>query len=120
VETVTSIDISSEHDLADIEACHRVGEILSIQYPGHPWQVGVKHDAGTIHIELPYLTRLRTRFPYGFLLHLSSLRNHDTARKKVIWAGGELLERYGLPRGAATADTPALAMQNGLDRSSPV
>lgn len=119
MHTETAIDIHSEHDAADLAACKLVNDILIQHYPGHPWMVGVNHKAGTVHIELPYQDRIRTRFPYGFLLHLSSLRSEAEARRKVVWAGGELLERYGLPRGRATSDAWNIAAEHGLDRSSP-
>lgn len=113
----TEIDIHSEFDVADIKVCNDVNDILTRYYPGHFWMVGCNHKAGTVHIELPYQTRIQTRFPYGYLLHITSLSNPDVMKKKVMIAGGEMLERYGLPRGAANDYTAIDARKHGLDKS---
>lgn len=111
----TDIDIHTEHDAADIIICQQVNEILQKHYPGHLWAIGCNHDAGIIHIELPYQTRVQTRFPFGFLMHISSTKSYTEMEKKVMQFGGELLERYKLVRGPATDFSAALAKENGLD-----
>lgn len=113
--THAEIDIHTANDAADLIVCHQVNEILQKHYPNHLWAVGCNHEAGTVHVELPYQTRIQTRFPFGFLLHVSSMKNADEMEKKVMLAGGELLERYKLKRGAATSQTRLLAKENGLN-----
>lgn len=118
--TAVAIDIHSEYDAKDITLCKQINDILQKHYPGHPWMVGCNHKAGTIHIELPYLDRLRTRFPYGYMLHINKMVRPSVVRKKTIHAGGELLERYNLARGKATENSELDAAMHGLDRSNAV
>ncbi len=115
MQSQIDIDGHTEHDAADIFVCQQVNEILQKHYPGHLWSVGCNHEAGTIHIELPYQTRVQTRFPFGFLMHISSTRSFAEMEKKVMLFGGELLERYNLARGAATNTSALLARENGLN-----
>lgn len=115
MEAYTDIDGHTERDAADIIVCHQVNEILQKHYPGHLWSVGCNHEAGTVHIELPYATRVKTRFPFGFLLYISSLKSASEMEKKVMRAGGELLERFKLERGRATKFSAMLAKENGLN-----
>ena len=119
MEAVTTIDIHNEHDKADLELCGKVSEILNNNYPYHLWMVGCDHQAGLVYVELPYgkTTKL---FPFGFALHIKKLGNAKSMKKKVVWAGGELLERWNLTRGRASEDVLGLAAENGLDSSGAV
>lgn len=98
--------------MADEDVCRAVGEDLTHYYPGHLWCVGANHEAGTLYIDLPYQKPAHLR-QYGYLMHISTVLGAD-GRKKVMRAGGELLERFGLPRSAATPDADAMARENGL------
>lgn len=115
----TVIDIHTQNDAADIDLCRKVSEILNRHYPKHLWMVGADHKSGMIYVELPYETAIRA-FPFGFALHIGKLGNAKTMKKKVMSAGGELLERFGLKRGAALKDTLGLAKENGLDTSGKI
>lgn len=103
----------SSHDLADVSLCKHVYECLTINYPGHDWLVGADSFAGIVTIDLPYTKPYHLR-NYGYVLHMSSADAPD-ARTRVRRAGGELLERFGLPRAGATEESKARALQNGLD-----
>lgn len=103
---------SGETRMADEDVCLAVGEDLTKHYPGYPWMVGCNHEAGTLQIDLmvdkpPHLRN------YGYMLHISSVLGSD-GQKKVMRAGGELLERYGLRRGWAHPDTEEIAREHGL------
>lgn len=119
MESVTTIDIHSENDLADRELCGKVSDILNRHYPNHLWMVGCDHKSGMVYVELPYETARRA-FPFGFSLHIGKLGNAKSMQKKVMRAGGELLERFNLERGIASRDTLSLAKENGLDSSNKV
>jgi len=97
---------------ADEAVCRAACEELSRFYPEHLWYVEVNHEAGTVSIDLPYQKPPHLR-QYGFLLHLSTVLGSDGA-KKLMRAGGELLERFGLPRGMARPEAGAMARENGL------
>lgn len=116
MEPATAIDIHTRHDAADIALCGKVSEILNRHYPEHLWMVGADHQAGLIYVELPYDPIIRV-YNLGFKLHITKLGNAKSMEKKVMKAGGELLERYKLKRGKASNDVLDLARENGLDRS---
>lgn len=101
-----------EQAMADQDVCVAVGEDLTRAYPGHYWMVGVSHEAGSITIDLqidkpPHLRN------YGYRLNISTVLGAG-GQKAVMRAGGELLERFGLPRGAAHADANEAAKDHGL------
>jgi hypothetical protein len=76
----------------DETVCRAIGRLLHSEYRGHDWQVWVSREAGIAKIWLNCL--MNPAFPY--VLHLTELlRPRD-----VIHAGGEILERYRIPRSA--------------------
>lgn len=98
--------------MADQDVCIAVFEDLAKQYPGYPWCVGCNHEAGTVVIDLmvdkpPHLRN------YAYQLYLSTVLGAE-GQKKVMRAGGELLERFGLQRGWAHPDTAEIAREHGL------
>lgn len=99
--------------MADQDVCIAVGEDLQKHYPDFPWMVGCNHEAGTIAIDLgvekpPGLER------YGYLLHIDTVLGAG-GQTAVMRAGGEILERFGLRRGAAADGFRERAAENGLD-----
>lgn len=104
--------------MADQDVCIAVGEDLQRHYPDYPWMVGCNHEAGTVAIDLavekpPGLER------YGFLLHLDTVLGAG-GQQAVMRAGGEILERFGLQRGAARDGFQERAAENGLDASGAI
>jgi hypothetical protein len=80
------------HKDGDETVCRAIGRLLHGAYRGHDWQVWVSREAGIAKIWLNCL--MNPAFPY--VLHLTELlRPRD-----VITAGGEILERYRVPRSA--------------------
>jgi hypothetical protein len=73
-----------------------VGKALIAAYPGRNWVVDPNIPGGIVTVYLAPLTG-----SYGFVIHLSKL-NHDL-EKTVVWAGGEILERFGLNRNRVVA-----------------
>lgn len=84
---------------ADLALTKRIAETLEQHYPGHAWMVRVTHAGGIAQIALPILMP-RNQF---FVLHLHRLSG-DPGLKAVIRAGGDILERYNLPRQAFSLD----------------
>lgn len=114
-----SVSTPSEFAEQDMKVCAAVKMILDREYPNHPWCIGVDHRAGIVVIDLTY-HKPRHLQKYAYMLHLSSLMAPDNAIK-VRRAGGELLERFGIPRDAAQVDTRmrVLTGQYSLDASNP-
>ena len=57
------------------------------------WRVTVNEQGGVIEVN-----NMAISGRYGFLMHISKI---DSEGRKVVRAGGELLDRYGLPRSKA-------------------
>lgn len=111
-----------ETRMADEDICIAVGEDLTRMYPGYLWMVGADHDAGVVHIrlQLPLDTPAnRVLGEYGYLLYISSVLGAG-GQAKVRNAGGEMLERWGLPRSWAPHDVVEIAQAHGLDISGAV
>ena len=79
----------------------RVAEILVPAYPNHSWRVECRQGV----LIIKHLEASGARGLIGMLRKLSNLPRGSTAlRKEILRAGGELLERAGLARGARTED----------------
>ena len=105
-------DETGPHDAEKIRAeqaiAYFVADELLRHYPGHPWQVDctlyTMHRGeklpGAIQIKLPVI------MPEGksYNIPLRMLRDHNTICALIKRAGGELLERYRLPRSGCSFD----------------
>lgn len=101
-----------ENAMADEDVCRAVGEDLTRAYPGYLWMVGCSHRAGMLKIDLPFYKPPHLR-NYAMQLRISTVLGSG-GQKFVMLAGGELLERLGLPRSAAPGDAARIAAEHGL------
>ena len=90
---VAALDFNTAKDMA--EALHEA-------YPDHAWAVTCEGRTG-----LATVRNMSLAGNWGFVLHLKTLSSASDWKKKVIMAGGELLERFRLRRGAANQDALA-------------
>lgn len=81
---------------AELALCKRMGRVLDFHYPGHPWAVSVDIRQGVAQISIPALLG-----NWAFILHLDG----DTSDQMIVRAGGEILERFHIPR--STIDVAA-------------
>ena len=72
---------------------------LHTHYPGHLWAVTCEGEKGIATVR-----NLGLSGQWGFVLKLVDLSTASDWKKKVVRAGGELLERYRLRRGRLDAD----------------
>ncbi|HKS73269.1 MAG TPA: hypothetical protein VJQ82_08730 [Terriglobales bacterium] len=103
--------------VADIALCKMIYETLLEHYPNHPWLIGANSESGAADIKLLYTDPRNPRTNWGYSLNLNSLVTHDERKRKIVRAGGELLERYGLARNGAREDSLLRAIEHGLDTS---
>jgi hypothetical protein len=103
---------SGPNAMADQDLCQAIGEDLTRAYPGYLWCVGCDHGAGTVCIDLgvPKPIGLEN---WAYLLFIETVIGPG-GQKRVMRAGGELLERYGLRRTFAHTETPEIARGHGL------
>jgi hypothetical protein len=129
---MSDVILDPENTMADQDVCIAVGEYLTQHYPGHPWCVGCSHQprnaaridhGGTVNITLGYSPdRVLDGRPgafLGYLLYISTVLGPGGA-KRVMQAGGELLERWGLPRCGAGHDSALDAKAHGLIKDAAV
>lgn len=107
---------SGENRMADQDVCVAVGEDLTRHFPGYYWMVGCDHNAGSVQIDLQCPKPIGLE-RYGYRLNISTVLGAG-GQKAVMRAGGELLERFGLRRGMAVAETDDIAREHGLDISA--
>lgn len=74
---------------AEVALCKRIFAVLNAEYPGHAWGVEVMMDQGVCKVTIPALLG----FNWGYIIHLDILD-----KKQIIKAGGEILERFKIPR----------------------
>lgn len=79
---------SEKNASADVATAKRIGELLNHHYCGHPWFVSVDSHQGIAYICIPVLMR-----EWRYIIPLTKLTD-----KAVIEAGGQILERYNMPR----------------------
>lgn len=92
----------------EMQVAKVMAEILNKHYPppaGIPfwWAVNVNVKGGVAYV---YNLALSGRM--GYLLHLDNLMA-ITGEKEIMRAGGEILERYGLPRNVRLINNDRLA-----------
>lgn len=97
---------AEELTLTEMIQARNIGEVLEKKYPGWLWLVRILDGVAMIH-------SLRLSGKHGFVLHVDQI---DNDYKKVMQAGGEMLERYGFSRGPYNHEkwlnTPMLADGN--------
>jgi hypothetical protein len=79
----------------ELWVARRAFDLLERAYPGHLWFVDFDLAKGGMCLSVPVLTG-------GNWVYF--IRQQDIEPKRVILAGGELLERYRLARGALRVD----------------
>lgn len=104
---------------ADMTLGKRIMEILVAHYPLHNWGVEVNHESGHIVIRLIYkdfegTVRVAN---HGVVIFIKNVQTEKALEERVMRAGGEWLERYGMPRGKATPYAIIDAKNGKLDLS---
>lgn len=101
-----------EVSILDFNMAKNMAEILHEAYPGHLWAVTCEGEKGIATVRNMMLSG-----QWGFVLKLSDLFSSSDMKKQVVMAGGELLERYRLRRGAANQDILAAMPTDFAGRS---
>lgn len=103
------IDMTGTPDVAalDFNLSRDMAEALHTAYPGHLWAVTCEGDRGIATVR-----NLMLSGNWGFVMKLSDLTTASDWKKRVLQAGGELLERYRLRRGVADQDAIAAMPTN--------
>lgn len=82
--------------LNDILMARTAAEDLHAAYPAHMWAVACDGKIGFLDVRNMALSG-----NWGFRIKLNKIYSGSDLKKKVLMAGGEVLERYRLARGKA-------------------
>ncbi len=86
------VDEADPFKAADLFLTGQVADVLQRHYPGHAWLIEVSHAQGVVMLSIPlFMGRNK------FVLHMTNLKS-DPGLRRVVRAGGEILERYRIPR----------------------
>lgn len=99
------IDLAGENPVIaalDYNMARDMAEALHEAYPGHLWAVTCEGEKGIATVRNMILAG-----NWGFVLKLGDISTASDWKKKVVMAGGELLERFKLSRGRANNDVIA-------------
>jgi hypothetical protein len=102
---------SRECARTDVATARAVRRILDTAYPGHDWEVLADSRQGYVAFRIPALMGMN----YAYLV-----KGRELTPEAVLKGGGELLERYRLPRGRFDLDRFVEARERDsvlLDRS---
>lgn len=95
--------IHSEHSggqaIAEMSLAKTIAEVLTHHYPNFIWSVTVDATNGIATVE-----NVNLPGKWGFYLHLAKL---DAGGRRIVMAGGELLERFNLRRRRMDGDAVA-------------
>lgn len=95
---MTELLTSDVETMRNMGICRDIGETLHKHYPGHMWAIDV--TGGMVNVKDLLVSSL-----YGIRIPLADVQ-HDagTRVKEAMRAGGEILERAKLKRGAWTPE----------------
>jgi hypothetical protein len=89
-------------------------DMLQKHYPGHLWAVQI-NECG--HVLYVFNHALHSR--WGYVLRTVEVE-HDPSRRCFLRAGGEILERFGMPRGRFDVHIYAALKKDVLGQCIPV
>ena len=94
-----TIESASPADMTNAALCKQIGAVLGRHYPNHVWKLEVAAEKGVVNVFLAMMSTVM-----GFRIPLVSAYSASEFEKRVMLAGGELLERYKLHRGGLNED----------------
>ena len=98
LDTADTFDV--DEAVADAQTAAMIGQTLVYCYPGYTWHVEAFRRQGVAKIINCEFSGGPGARPWGFVIPLNEIATVSELAKKVMLAGGELLERYGQHTGA--------------------
>lgn len=115
IATVEVTSIDSEHFAMEAKA-REVAQVLTNAYPCYPWAIGW-HPGMVLCVKL----LINKDFNYGFTIDAAKSFSASNLANMAKMAGGELLERLGMKRGAWNGEMPTQTMDGvPLDKAAPL
>lgn len=100
---IRTVEVTSfnEESIQLEAAAKEVAQYLTNAYPNYPWAVGW-HDGAVLCVKL----LINPDYNYGWTIDYSKVATASELAKISVTAGGELLERLNLKRGAWNGEMP--------------
>lgn len=115
IQTVEVTSFDHEHIAMEGKA-KEVAQTLTNAYPNYPWAIGW-HPGGVLCVKL----MINQDFNYGYTIDAAKSFSASNLAKMAVMAGGELLERLGMKRGAWNGEMPTQTMQGvPKERAAPL
>ena len=108
--SIRVVEAGTEQEVLDLEKATEVAEILSKEYPNHPWVVYFQGRALIVrHMAIHDLVVLKLgQSGFGAVLKHGDAHSSSELRRQAILMGGQMLEAFHLPRGAWDGREPTL------------
>lgn len=108
--TVKVVEAGDANEVLDLEKAREVGDTLAKHYPNHPWVV---HFQGRVlivrHMAIHDLVVLQLgQSGFGALIKHADAHSASDLAHSAMLMGGQMLEAFGLPRGAWDGRAPVL------------
>jgi len=110
VSEIRLVEPGESNESLDLQKAHEVATTLEQHYPNHPWLISFQGRVLVVrHLAISDLVRNSLgRDGFGFVLkHLDSATSSELA-KNAVMAGGQMLEAFGLRRGAWDGTEPTV------------
>jgi hypothetical protein len=110
VSEIRLIEPGDPDESLDMEKAREVAQTLERHYPNHPWLVSFQGRVLVVrHLAISDLVRVDLgRDGFGMVLkHLNASTASELA-KGAVMAGGQMLEAFGLKRGAWDGTLPTI------------
>lgn len=105
--------MANTEEAQDMTMAKDIADTLFAQYPGYMWGVAVKSGVAVIKC-------LNVSSLYGFILKYADIKDDaGYRRKEVLRAGGEILERAKMKRGAREFNSAATSV-DGISNYKPI
>lgn len=88
-------DAATEHRASDFMLCKEVGDCLNHAYPGFLWAIDV--TGGMLNIR-----NLMLSPEWGYSIKVPAIYSISAFKAQALRGGGEILERFGMPRSRFT------------------
>lgn len=112
----TIIEKGDPEEESHLKIALQVGQALERTYPNHPWIIAFQGGALVVrHMAISDEWKLATgKDGMCFLLPADKLGTHSEITKSAVKAGGQMLEAFGLKRGAWNGDKPLVPRHMAL------
>lgn len=104
------IEAGDADEASDMAKAQMIGDVLNEFYPNHPWLISFQGRAIIVrHMGIAFAVHMAIgREGFGAVLPADKLGTPKQVRHSAMQFGGQLLEAFGMPRGAWDGRPPVV------------